>query len=610
MKPIVVCFFSILFFGQTGYTQELTNLLHLKNLPVNYSIAPTQDPQIGIPNILSHEWQQKFKEPSSVGKVWPENYYWLRIDFKDQDLSLVKDWSLSLGFFDEIRFYYPTNDSIGFRETGALISGNTKDWTQRIKFRADDLFQGRYIYVRIRHVQNIKGFPETLFYDAQDTYYPYKDLFSWQYIKYHIPVLMCIGAIIIMILYSSGFYFLYRDKILLRYSFFLLCLLLYIGRKVVPLDPLIDYPKFDYVFNEVIQVVVNIAYLYFVINFLQAKKYYPKLYKISYYVIYFLFFFIAVEVIVLNLNIYSPLQLYLINFERLFMTCFAFGGITYILINLKNPVALFIVVGTACFIIGSLLTLFNTDFRYMLGGAIIETFIFALGLGYRFNNIRAQKAKMEREIDKIRLTALKVQMNPHFIFNSLNSIRSYIIRNETTKASQYLTKFSKLIRLILQYSSEDYISLQKEISNLKLYIELEQMRFRESFGFNIEISVDLDVERVKIPPLILQPYIENAIWHGLTPKKGDKKLDLILEVEGKSILCTIRDNGVGRSFSVNRPADSFKKPMALELTSSRINLISKNPSKKNNIIINDIVSNGKPAGTEVKLVLPLIYDAA
>ena len=129
------------------------------------------------------------------------------------------------------------------------------------------------------------------------------------------------------------------------------------------------------------------------------------------------------------------------------------------------------------------------------------------------------------------MQALRAQMNPHFIFNSLNSINRFILQNNKAQASEYLTKFSRLVRMILQNSQASYITLESELDALKLYLELEALRFDHRFAYKVNVSKDLDIEVLKVPPLIIQPYAENAIWHGLMHKeeKGNLEIDILME---------------------------------------------------------------------------------
>lgn len=612
MRKIIISLILISLYIPVASALDTLSVVALRDIPVEYQILATKGETVKVEDVLTQKWQSKFQDPSNFNKTSPNHFYWLKLDFKGQDLSKAEQWALFVGLYCEMVLYHKEGDGYGVRRSGILIPDKSSAISplEELPFRKSDLFEGRYLYIKLRHTMASLPFPQTLFYSSFKASKIFNNLLSMEEVSYAVPTFLFIGGIVVMMFYSFGIFFLYRDKGFLYYSFYLLALVLYLGRKTFTLYFFVHYPQIDYIFNEVIQVIVNIAYLSFILNFINAKKDYPLLYKVSKYIIGFLVMVISAELVLLSNNIFSPLQVYLINFERYFMALFALIGVLYILFTLKDKASLFIIVGSFCFIGGAMLSLLMSDVRLMMAGAIIEIFIFALGLGYKFQKLQKEKQRIEREMDQIKLTALKAQMNPHFIFNSLNSIRSYIIVNETRKASNYLIKFSKLIRLILQYASSDYITLKEEISTMKLYTALEQMRFRDRFDFNIEVDPRLNLERVQIPPLIFQPYIENAIWHGLTPKSGEKSLTLTIEECHQEMVCTIRDNGVGRAFAENlRPKDPNKKSMALSLTKDRINLISQD-SSKTNVSIRDLVHNGKPAGTEVKFILPLIEIAA
>lgn len=250
------------------------------------------------------------------------------------------------------------------------------------------------------------------------------------------------------------------------------------------------------------------------------------------------------------------------------------------------------------------------NISYMMLGSAIEVFVFSLAMGYRIKQSEQEKKTIENEMDKVRLIALKAQMNPHFIFNSLNSIRAYVITNETKKASDYITKFAKLIRLILHYASKDAILLQSELEALQLYIELEQLRFRDDFGFDLRVDPRIKPNQVWVPPLILQPYVENAIVHGLAPKKDNKVLRVMVIMNQSHLEFVVRDNGVGRNFSKNisKEMNPSHKSMAMELTRRRIELMDTDNVDKPKITITDLTENDKPNGTEVRFTLPLMIN--
>jgi len=219
---------------------------------------------------------------------------------------------------------------------------------------------------------------------------------------------------------------------------------------------------------------------------------------------------------------------------------------------------------------------------------------------------RAQKEKIQREMNQYRQMALTRQMNPHFIFNSLNAIQLYILQNDTRLSNKFLTKFSKLIRLILENSQTTLISLEKELLTLNLYLELESLRFKEKMEYAIDIQDEIDTLGVKIPPMIIQPFVENAIWHGLMNKNDQTtgQLGIIFSLEDENIICRIEDNGVGRAKAkeINAEKNNTHKSMGTTITQDRIELI--NSIYKTNISVEyiDLFDDKQESkGTVVKI---------
>lgn len=227
----------------------------------------------------------------------------------------------------------------------------------------------------------------------------------------------------------------------------------------------------------------------------------------------------------------------------------------------------------------------------------------------RITSIRKEEAEknlLKQRISEIEMTALRAQMNPHFIFNCLNSINRFILVHETDAASEYLTKFSRLIRLILDGSREDFITLDKELDALKLYIEMESMRFQDSFEWKINIDPGVRLETVLLPPLILQPFVENAIWHGLmqAPAYGQKKLFIQIYKMDDIISIEISDNGIGRQKAreIKSKDGNKQKSHGITLTEERLKLMEKIKGIKTEVFIEDMYDAQKQAsGTKVKI---------
>ncbi|MEO7046770.1 MAG: histidine kinase, partial [Ferruginibacter sp.] len=205
---------------------------------------------------------------------------------------------------------------------------------------------------------------------------------------------------------------------------------------------------------------------------------------------------------------------------------------------------------------------------------------------------------------ELEMLALRAQMNPHFIFNCLSSINRFILINNTEAASSYLTKFSRLIRMALQHSEKSMITLEKELEMLRYYLDLERLRFRNIFDYSITFINTIDAATIFVPPLILQPFVENAIWHGLMHKKGGGHLDIALSVEGKILTSIITDNGIGRSEAalLNSKNAEKEKSMGMQITVERLALLNETIDQKTFFDIGDIVDEeGNTSGTKVEL---------
>lgn len=233
---------------------------------------------------------------------------------------------------------------------------------------------------------------------------------------------------------------------------------------------------------------------------------------------------------------------------------------------------------------------------------------------YRVSQVKKKqklKSDYEKKLANVEMSALLAQMNPHFLFNSLNSIDSYIIRNESKKASEYLNNFARLMRLILQNSRSNYISLKDELDALDLYLQMESLRFKDKFSYSIAVDKDVDVNSIVIPPMLIQPYVENAIWHGLMHKANGEagKVELRLSKEGDELLCEIQDNGIGRKKAAELKAQkqtNHKRSMGMQITQDRIEIINKLYNINASVHIYDVEDEkGQPGGTKVKLTIPV-----
>lgn len=256
--------------------------------------------------------------------------------------------------------------------------------------------------------------------------------------------------------------------------------------------------------------------------------------------------------------------------------------------------------------------------RGLTGGLILLTIISGLVvfiLRQRFKNQQLVAAKNEelntsrfkQQLSDLEMKALRAQMNPHFIFNSMNSINRMILSGDNDHASLYLTKFSKLIRLMLQNSEHQTVRLEDELAMLETYIQLENMRFKGKISYRISIDEGIDKANTLVPSMVLQPFIENAIWHGLMHKEGEGFISITIGESGDVLRCVIEDNGVGREKALELQEKTVlnRKSMGLQITEERLSLLNRKELRQL-IRITDLKDPiNRAAGTRVDINIPI-----
>jgi len=235
---------------------------------------------------------------------------------------------------------------------------------------------------------------------------------------------------------------------------------------------------------------------------------------------------------------------------------------------------------------------------------------------YRYMISRARKqervkSEFENKLSEIQMQALRAQMNPHFLFNSLNSIKYYAISKSKDETASYLSKFALLVRTILNNSKSHTISLKDELEALQLYIEIEYLRLEGKFDYTIDIDKSIHVRQAQIPPMILQPYVENAIWHGLMHKESKGMLLVQVKDLGNQIQCIIEDNGVGRerAAEIGKSRMGKEKSVGMQITGNRIEIINRIYGIDTQVHVIDLTdAENHSAGTRVVINIPLIHD--
>lgn len=249
---------------------------------------------------------------------------------------------------------------------------------------------------------------------------------------------------------------------------------------------------------------------------------------------------------------------------------------------------------------------------WILSGLTLFTIVY-LFYRNRVKQIRKEeslKSDFNKRIAEIEMQALRAQMNPHFLFNSLNSIKHYTLNKSKDEAADYLTTFSLLIRQVLQNSNEKVITLAQEIEAIKLYVEVEQKRFEDKFEFHLDVDENLNAHTVYVPPLLIQPYVENAIWHGLMHLKSPGNLIISINEDQDKLHCIVQDNGVGRAqaLAIKKAKEKYKKKsLGTKITSDRLKWTKEVYGVEAKVEIEDLKDeSGLASGTRVLLELPKI----
>jgi hypothetical protein len=237
--------------------------------------------------------------------------------------------------------------------------------------------------------------------------------------------------------------------------------------------------------------------------------------------------------------------------------------------------------------------------------------ISAFAYYYYTNRMRQIKKEhgLRNDIDWYRQQALAKQMDPHFVFNTLNSIQSFIIKNDRLASSQYLSKFARLMRIILNSSQKQAVPLSDEISALTLYLELESLRFQQKFDYNLVVDPSIDSSACFIPAFLIQPFIENAIWHGIMGLKETGRIDIEFQKNQNQLTCIVEDNGIGRkrSMELKTAVPVTKQSYGIALVESRLELLNNLYDIDMKILFVDLYNeDGQPSGTRVIINLPLI----
>ncbi|MCK0160877.1 sensor histidine kinase [Allomuricauda sp. F6463D] len=602
-KNIVFWTYTFIVFGiqfNTLSAQNLSADRKTKEVP-SYFLKDKAN-ELGIEDILKDEYTFAPFTNKSMDDL--NASYWIRIDFKDEldTLTTQKIWRLRTAVFSEATLYYMTENTLKQKAFGQF-DGNEKDssffYPNGFPFQKQNLISGRYLYVKAQmHFKTTYTLPFR--YLSNDSNRFYTTYYTVQEVKKIIPSILYFGACSILFLTFIVVYLNIKKTEFLFYSLYVFFSAIYLSAANIPSLRFLSESKIGFWTVLVSQILINLFYLLFSKLYLNTSKHYPLLNIIINIVVIILVLLILSHGFTYFSGFYIE-QGSILNFQRGLMTLFGLFSMTYLLYKAKDILVTFIVAGSFIYMIGALGYLFTFNKYYMMGGSTIEIFIFSLGLAYKIKLGYEDKLTLQKEISMKEISIKRAQMNPHFIFNSLNSIQHLILNNNKVSALSYLSKFGKLTRNILESSHMATATLKEEINLLKSYLELEALRFDNSFNYSITIDDELDIESVEIPLMLIQPFVENSLIHGLIGKKvGKKNISLRFLNNDDHYIVEIEDNGIGRHSKTTIFRNEEHKSRGMGITKKRLEMLDIDNKNRNSIeIVDKYDSDNQPSGTKI-----------
>lgn len=577
--------------------------------------------------VNSTDFIKSEEEVPNLG-ITPHNI-WVKIEIqnssKEQDLILAVNNSL----LNEITLYVNENGKYSFeRKLGEAQIFSDREYDDPNYLFDINVSQGiNIVYLKIRSWENIQlpiqiGTIKKTFESKKNN-----DFIIGVYS----------GIMLIMIFYNLFIYLSIKDYNYLYYVIYIITILItQLNIKGYAFQFLWRESNIFAVYSFVVMAcLVGVSSMIFVINFLKIKDFYPKQHLV--FLVFVLLYFCGFMMVFFN----PLLGQKIINFTALILSLF-FLLLGILISTKKYKPAKYFLVAWSVFLIGIVIYIFKDlnilpyniyTNNMMLVGSALETVLLSFALADRINTLKREKLEVletnqqliinqnvvleqkvkertfeieqqkqiieeqrVKEVRYLRYKALTAQMNPHFIFNSLNSIRSFVLNNEPLRADGFLTRFARLMRSMLDNSRQDFCLLTAEIEAITNYLELEQLRFEHKFSYSINIDENIELYDTKIPSFLIQPYIENAVLHGVS-NRIDGKITISFKEDDANIVCVIEDNGVGRGV---KTASKPYKSVGMSITKERLSSIGTSSSVQ---IIDLIGDQGSPKGTRVELII-------
>ncbi len=475
------------------------------------------------------------------------------------------------------------------------------------------------------------------------------------------------GFLLTLSLYHFLLFFQHRNRVYLYYSLYTILIFVYLfqradhfvlAEKAHPYQPILDF------LDVPIQWTFHLIYLFFVKTFVHLRKEKPRWNKwLNMIILAYSGVLLILMVVADGLQNTEILDQWYVYFFLPTITIIALTML-YVMARMQTTLKYYVLLGSSLYLTLSWAA-FGFEFAghratiLFYGAVFLENIFFALGLGALQKKILTDKnlaqqqvireheinlslqnrikTKLDLEVEQktkeiieltqknerekrhklaieytkntldLRMRALQTQMNPHFLFNSLNSVKHFIIKNNPEDAVFFLSKLSKLIRKILDNSQKQFTSLAEELEVMKLYLDVENIRLNKDITYTQDIAPNIDLSKTKIPPLVLQPFIENAIWHGLALIKGEKKIKIKVEKNATHLIICIKDNGIGREKAAQIKAHKTieKESLGIELTKQRLDSFTQYLNGDVSIQFNDLKEGLRAIGTQVIINIPI-----
>lgn len=549
-----------------------------------------------------------------------EDYYWVQLDFGEDFLRTSQDSILYLRFntFDFGKLFFNLKGEISQKNIGQFDQDTNSQkirWSNYhsyLKFSFQDLIAGRYLFLRVNRSTFLEDVNHWRFLYGS---IPPNELISPND-KYNQTLYgLFAGICFIMLLSALSLFVLQKNREFLFYSVYLVILFIFLAGKYFGVFQfLLNNQYLEYWTSESFNFLANMAYCLFLIAYLETRKNYPIIHIIC--VTAFVTNLIILLIIVFFYSQDSVLGLiYIVKYSIVSLNFFGLLGAIYLAFIPKNKLVYFIASATIVLCFAGLARiflakpedgLFLDSMHYMVIGSSVEVIIFAFGLNYKANTELHENYRLKEEALLNRIKVLRAQINPHFIFNSLSSIQYLISSHKVESSIKYLSKFSRLTRNILESSIEDKILLKNEIKILEDYLALESLRFDNSFSYKINVENQLESQNIEIPSMVIQPFLENALIHGLLPKKqGAKHLSINFKIENEFLICVVDDTGIGRDLSQKKSSiyRGEKKSRGMEITKLRLEALGEIEEAVK--IMDKYDSEGRALGTTVIIRIPI-----